>query len=63
LATYYYYYYQDNKNLSGAERYSKKALRIEPNNQDYIYVLALIYQNRGQVVKSQRLMKALQPNQ
>jgi Tfp pilus assembly protein PilF len=57
------YYYQDNKNLSGAEHYSKKALRIEPNNQDYKYLLALVYQNLGQVEKSQRLMKELQPNQ
>ena len=57
------YYYQENKNLPLAERYSKQALRIEPNNQDYKYLLALIYQNLGQLVKSQLLMKELQPNQ
>ena len=57
------YYYQDNKNLPLAERYSNKALRVEPNNQNYKYLLALIYQNLGQVEKSQRLMRELQPNQ
>ncbi len=56
------YYYQDNKNLPLAESYAKKALRIAPNNQNYKYLLALIYQNLGQVEKSQRLMKELQPN-
>jgi Tfp pilus assembly protein PilF len=57
------YYYQDNKNLALAERYAKKALKIVPNNQDYKYLLALVYQNLGQVEKSQRLMTELQPNQ
>ena len=57
------YYYQDNKDLPLAEGLAKKALRIEPNNQNYKYLLALIYQNLGEVEKSQRLMKELQPNQ
>ncbi len=57
------YYYQENKNLPLAERYATKALRIEPNNQNYKYLLALIYENLGQLEKSQGLMKELQPNQ
>jgi len=57
------YYYQDNKDLLLAESYAKKALIIEPDNQNYKYLLALIYQNLGQAEKSQRLMKELQPNQ
>jgi Tfp pilus assembly protein PilF len=42
-------YYQENKNLLVANRDAKKALRIEPNNQYYKYVLALIYKNLVQV--------------
>ena len=57
------YYYQDNKDLKLAERYAKKALRIEPENQDYKYLLALIYQNQGQTEKAQRLMLELNANQ
>ncbi len=57
------YYYTDNKNLSLAEGFAKKAVSIEPDNQNYKYLLALIYQNLGQVEKSQRLMKQLQPRQ
>ncbi|MDX5583558.1 MAG: hypothetical protein QNK20_01320 [Aureibaculum sp.] len=57
------YYYQDNKDLYLAERYAKKALRIEPKNQDYKYLLSLIYQNLGQTEKAQRIIKELQSNQ
>ncbi|MDX5584619.1 MAG: multiheme c-type cytochrome [Aureibaculum sp.] len=57
------YYYQDNKDLKLAESYAKKALRIEPDNQDYKYLLALIYQNLGQTEKSQRIMLELNSNQ
>lgn len=56
------YYFQDNKNLALAENYAKMALSIEPENQNYKYLLALIYQNQGQIDKSQQLMKTIQPN-
>jgi len=56
------YYYQDNKDLKLAERYIKNGLNIEPKNQDYKYLLALIYQNLGQTEKSQGIMKELQAN-
>jgi len=42
------YYYQGDKDLKLAERYINRALKIEPENQDYKYLLALIYQDFGQ---------------
>jgi Tfp pilus assembly protein PilF len=53
------YYYQENKDLKLAERYIKKALKIEPQNQDFKYLLALIYQNIGQPGKAQSVMNEL----
>ena len=53
------YYYQENKDLKLAERYIKNALIIEPQNQDYKYLLALIYQNLGQLGKAQSIMNQL----
>ena len=57
------YYYQDNKDLALAEKYIKQALRITPENQEYKYLLSLIYQNLGQTEKAQRIIKELQTNQ
>ena len=57
------YYYQDNKDLNLAERYITEGLKIEPENQDYKYLMALIYQNLGQNEKAQRLMNELRLNQ
>ncbi len=57
------YYYQDNKDLKLAERYIKNGLNIEPENQDYKYLLALIYQNLGQTEKAQRIIQELNANQ
>ncbi len=57
------YYYQDNKDLPLAERYIKEALRIVPEDQNYKYLLSLIYQNLGQTEKAQKIMKELQSNQ
>ncbi len=57
------HYYQDNKDLALAEKYIKQALRITPENQDYKYLLSLIYQNLGQTEKAQRIIKELQSNQ
>jgi len=57
------YYYQDNKDLALAESFIKKALRIEPENQDYKYLLSLIYQNLGQTEKAQIIMNELRSNQ
>ena len=53
------YYYQENKDLKLAERYIKNALILEPQNQDYKYLLALIYQNLGQLGKAQSIMNQL----
>ena len=41
------YYYQDNRDMALAEHYINQALKIEPENQDYSYLLALIYQSIG----------------
>jgi Tfp pilus assembly protein PilF len=56
------YYYQDNKDLKLAERYIRAGLKIEPDNQDYKYLMALIYQNLGQNEKADRIMNELMVN-
>ena len=57
------YYYQENKDLKLAERYIKNALKIESQNQDFKYLLALIYQNLGQLRKAQSIMNELNSTQ
>ena len=56
------YYYQENKDLALAEKYAKDALKVEPENGNYKYLLALIYQNQGQLEKSEKIMKELNPS-
>ena len=53
------YYYQDKKDLSQAENYIKNALKIEPNNPDYKYLLALIYKEQGKLQSAQIIMQEL----
>ena len=53
------FYYQENKDLPLAENYIKQGLNIEPGNQDYKYLLALIYKEQGKIQKSQAIMNAL----
>ena len=53
------FYYQENKDLPLAENYIKQGLNIEPGNQDYKYLLALIYKEQGKIQKSQEIMNAL----
>jgi len=36
---------------------------LEPRNQDYSYLLALIYQDQGKVEKAQLIMQQLNTNQ
>jgi len=57
------YYYQDKKDLKLAENYIQKALLIEPNNQDYKYLLALIYKDQGKFKSEQLIMQELRANQ
>lgn len=57
------YYYQSNKDLKRAQKYINDALKIDSNNNDYKYLLALIYQNLGQIDKAQRIMMELQTTQ
>ena len=57
------YYYQDSKDLVLAEKYIKQALKINLDNQDYKYLLSLIYQHLGQTEKAQRIMNELHFNQ
>ncbi len=56
------YYYQDNKDLPLAEKYAKDALKIEPENGNYKYLLALIYQNTGRIEQAEKIMKELNPS-
>jgi tetratricopeptide (TPR) repeat protein len=53
------YYFQDKKDLSLAEKYIKSALKVEPSNQDYKYLLALIYRDQGKLNASQMIMQEL----
>jgi len=57
------YYYQDKKDLTQAETFSKKALIVEPTNQEYKYLLGLIYQEQGNMVKSQMIFQELNVTQ
>ncbi len=57
------YYFQDKKDLQLAENYINKALTIEPNNQDYKYLLALIYRDQGKFKSGQKIMSELRNQQ
>ena len=57
------YYFQDKKNLILSESYIKRALKIETSNQDYKYLLALIYRDLGKTDSSQKIMRELNANQ
>ena len=57
------YYFQDKKDLILAESYIKRALKIEISNQDYRYLLALIYRDLGKTEASQKIIKELETNQ
>jgi predicted CXXCH cytochrome family protein len=56
------YYFQDKKDLNTAENYIKTSLKQEPNNQDYKYLLALIYQKQGKIEKAKIIIKELKAN-
>lgn len=59
LATYYF----QNKKFKDAENWITQALKLQPNNPDYNYLLALVYQNQGKTEESAKLMQMLQMNQ
>ncbi len=56
------YYYQNNRNASKAEYYIKKALKLDPENKEFKYLLALVYKNLGQVRKGQAILDELRAN-
>ncbi len=57
------YYFQEEKDLQLAEKYIKKGLIIETDNQDFKYLLALIYRDQGKFKSSQLIMEELKANQ
>jgi predicted CXXCH cytochrome family protein len=57
------YYFQDKKDLNTAENYIKTALKFEPSNNDYKYLLALIYQEQGDSIKAERIIQELRAKQ
>ena len=57
------YYFQERKDLQLAEKYIKTALKVEPENQDFKYLLALIYRDQGKLKSSQLIMEELRVNQ
>jgi predicted CXXCH cytochrome family protein len=57
------YYFQDKKDLLLAEGYINKALKMEPNNQEYKYLLALIYRDQGKFKSGQKIMEELRADQ
>lgn len=59
IATYHY----QNKEWSKAEKAIKPALKIEPQNGDYRYLLALIYGEQGKSAESTAIMQELQQQQ
>ncbi|MDN3725382.1 tetratricopeptide repeat protein [Aequorivita sp. SDUM287046] len=56
LATYYY----QNKNWTKAEKAVKAALKVEPENGDFRYLLALIYEGQGKRAESAAILQQLQ---
>lgn len=59
VATYYY----QKKEWNKAEKAIKPALKIEPRNGDYRYLLALIYGEQGKTTESAALIQQLQKEQ
>ncbi|MCF6308662.1 MAG: tetratricopeptide repeat protein [Flavobacteriaceae bacterium] len=57
------YYFQDNKDLKQAEASIKSALKIDSENPDFNYLLALIYKEQGQATKANTIMLKLKVNQ
>ena len=57
------YYFQDNKDLDLAEKHIKSALKIEKENPDFEYLLALIYQGQGKIPQANVIMQRLKANQ
>lgn len=57
------YYLQNKKELSEANNIIKNALKLEPNNQDYKYLLALIYQEQGDSKKAEQIIQELRAKQ
>lgn len=57
------FYYQNKTELKVAEITIQRALKIDSENQDYQYLLALIYKEQGKEQLSQSIMNSLQPNQ
>ncbi|PHS67335.1 MAG: hypothetical protein COB12_04100 [Flavobacterium sp.] len=57
------YYFQDNKDLKQAETYIKSALKIDSENPDFNYLLALVYKEKGQTTKANTIMLKLKVNQ
>jgi len=59
LATYYY----QNKDWNQAEKAIKAALKIYPQNGEYRYLLALVYEGQGKQAESSAIMQQLQREQ
>jgi len=53
------YFYQENRDATKAEYYIIKALKLDPENKDFKYLLALVYKNLGQVGKGQAILDEL----
>mgnify|MGYP001952162126 CR=1 FL=1 len=56
IATFYY----QSKDYSNAEQFTQRALKIEPGNRDYQYLLALIFKEQGRTDLSNQIMQSLQ---
>ena len=57
------YYYQDQRDLSASEKYIVDALKLEENNPDFEYLLALIYQAQGKTSQANTIIEKLKANQ
>ncbi len=56
------FYFQKKTAINSAENYILSALKIEPNNQEYNYLLALIYEAQGKINQANQIMRKLEAN-
>ena len=57
------YYFQGNKDLKQAEINVKSALKIDSENPDFEYLLALIYKEQGKILQANAIIQKLKANQ
>ena len=57
------FYYQNGKNLKLSEKYVNMALKVDSQNRDFKYLLALIYKDQGKFKSGQKIMNDLRASE